>query len=317
VPQRLEGAAENWYWSLPLSYRNQIEVSWTVLKGAISRYYMNRKWLDKQKARVTCAYYREPQHDRETPSKYYIRKSELLNTVYSLEDSEIILEIMEGTPASWNTILTMQLYLDTVEFQDAIRFHKDNLMRMPPDVTLRKEKYEQDFRRQSKESYTPQVYLVGSFKGLEPPKFPKDDSNVSQKGKTPEEKGAHPCRHCGSGKHWDNECRHSFKGNRAARANLSQISGEETIAQNEYDDLYYSLSNSETEQDFHEPLQNYVSDCLHVALCDVTDSLEMPLEDQNVLENRQHTPVKSEEEDYLKDNTHLHPSELSSKPPLN
>jgi len=81
---------------------------------------MNRKWLDKQKARATCAYYREPQHDREMPSEYYIHKSELLNTVYSLEDSEIILEIMEGTPASWNTILTTQLYLDTVEFQDAI-----------------------------------------------------------------------------------------------------------------------------------------------------------------------------------------------------
>ena len=161
------------------------------------------------------------------------------------------------------------------------------------------------------------MYLVGSFKGLEPPKVPKDDSNVSRKGKTPEEKGARPCRHCGSGKHWDNECQHSFKGNRAVRANLSQISGEETIAQNKYNDLYYSLSDSETEQDFHEPLKNYISDCLRVALCNVTDSLETPLEDQNVLENRQHTPVKSEEEDYLKDNTHLHPSELSSKPPLN
>ena len=57
VPRRLEGAAESWYWSLPLSYRDQIEVSWTTLKGAISRYYMNRKWLDKQKGRATRAYY--------------------------------------------------------------------------------------------------------------------------------------------------------------------------------------------------------------------------------------------------------------------
>lgn len=140
---------------------------------------MNHKWLDKRKARVTRVYYREPQHDKETPSEYYIYKSELLNTVFSLKDSELILEIMEGAPASWNTILTMQLYLDTTEFQDAIRFHEDNLMRMPSDIILKRERCEQDFRCQSKESYTPRVYLIGSFKGLEPPNFPEDNSNVS------------------------------------------------------------------------------------------------------------------------------------------
>lgn len=182
---------------------------------------MNCKWLDKQKGRATHTYYREPRHNKETPSKYYICKSELLNTVYSLEDSELILEIMEGAPANWNTILTMQLYLDAVKFQEAIRFHEDNLMRMPTDLTQRKETYEQDPRFRNKETYTPRVYLIGSFKGQELPKFPKDDLNVSRRGKTPEEKGARPCHHCGSGKHWDYECRHSFKGNRAVRANLS------------------------------------------------------------------------------------------------
>ena len=120
VPRRLQGAAEGWYWSLLLSYRNKIEVSWTMLKAAISHYYMNWKWLDKQKARATRAYYEEAGYHRETPSEYYIRKSELLNTIYSLDVSELILEIMEGTPACWNTILTTQLYVDAVEFQEAI-----------------------------------------------------------------------------------------------------------------------------------------------------------------------------------------------------
>ena len=72
IPQRLEGAAENWYWSLPSTYWNQIESSWAMLKAAISQYYMNRKWLDKQKGRATCAYYREPRYSKETPSEYYI-----------------------------------------------------------------------------------------------------------------------------------------------------------------------------------------------------------------------------------------------------
>ena len=163
---------------------------------------------------------------------------------------------------SWNTILTTQLYLDTVEFQEAIWFHEDNLIRMPADH-VKRDTYEPDPWFQSRETYMPQVFLVGSFKGQEPPKFPKDDSNISQRGRTPEEKGACPCRHCGSGKHWDYECRHSFKGNQAARANLPQICKEQTVAQNEYDGLYYSLtSDSKTEQDFREPLWNYVSDCL-------------------------------------------------------
>ena len=117
-----------------------------MLKAAISCYYMNRKWLDKQKARATHMYYQEAQHDREMPSEYYIRKSKLLNTVYSLDDSELILEIMEGTPACWNTILTTQLYVDAVEFQEAIQFHEDNLMKMSAEVTFRKESTDQGYR---------------------------------------------------------------------------------------------------------------------------------------------------------------------------
>jgi len=308
VPQRLQGAAESWYWSLPLSYRNKIEISWTMLKAAISRYYMNRKWLDKQKARATLAYYREASHNKETPSEYYIRKSELLNTVYNLEDSELILEIMEGAPACWNTILTTQLYVDAVEFQEAIRFHEDNLMRMSADTNFRRELHDQDHRFRSKETYTPRVYSVGAFKGQELPKFPKDNSNVSRQGKTSEEKGAQPCCHCGSRKHWDNECRHSFKGNRATRMNLSRISSEEIEAQSKYDDLYYSLnSDNETKQDFPSPLRNFVSDCLHVSACDAEDKSETPSEGIKV-ENCQFEPLEG--------NTH-HTLSSPSKPPLN
>lgn len=71
------------------------------------------------------------------------------------------------------------------------------------------------------------------------------------------------------------------------------------------------------EQDFNKPLQNYVSDCLRIAQCEVGNSLEMPLEDQDILENLKYTPVKSEEKDYLKNSTHPHSLELSSKTPLN
>ena len=54
---------------------------------------------------------------------------------------------------------------------------------------------------------------------MEPPRFPKDDSNVSKK-VTLEQKGACPCRHCRSEKHWDLECKHAYQD--AARSNHVQ-----------------------------------------------------------------------------------------------
>jgi hypothetical protein len=106
------------------------------------------------------------------------------------------------------------------------------------------------------------VNLVGWSSNLPAPKFPKDDKNVSKRA-APESKGAHPCRHCCSGKHWDNECKHSFKGNHAARANLGSTTSEDVNAQDEYDDLYYGLGSDEetdnladeTQQDFQQPPQ--------------------------------------------------------------
>ena len=41
--------------------------------------------------------------------------------------------------------------------------------------------------------------------------------------RTPNSVGARPCRHCGSGKHWDNECHHSRKGERLARVHCVQL----------------------------------------------------------------------------------------------
>ncbi|KAJ3501012.1 hypothetical protein NLJ89_g9533 [Agrocybe chaxingu] len=41
VPRRLEGAAEVWYWSLPVDYRDEIEENWDTLKDAITEYYLN------------------------------------------------------------------------------------------------------------------------------------------------------------------------------------------------------------------------------------------------------------------------------------
>ncbi|THU99502.1 hypothetical protein K435DRAFT_586953, partial [Dendrothele bispora CBS 962.96] len=128
VPRRLQGNAKNWYYSLPLQHRKEIETDWRLLRRTIAEYYMNRKWSESTRRKANRAYYRESGHTRETPSEYYIRKKELLDIAYDLEDSEIISGVMEGAPPEWSTILTTQSYGTAMQFQSAIRYHEDTLL---------------------------------------------------------------------------------------------------------------------------------------------------------------------------------------------
>src|SRR5271154_3142573 len=66
--------------------------------------------------------------------------------------------------------------------------------------------------------------------------FPKDDSNVSKK-HTPESLNKRPCFHCGSGKHWDNECKYARKNTKQARVHFSSIIDEELQEQEEYEEF--------------------------------------------------------------------------------
>ena len=89
--------------------------------------------------------------------------------------------------------------------------------------------------------------MVGWSSKLEPPKFSRDDSNVSKRS-TPEQKGARGCRHCGSMKHWDNECRYSKSGTRRARSNFVALTTKGIEAQQAYDALCYD-TDSETDEE--------------------------------------------------------------------
>jgi hypothetical protein len=197
VPQRLTHSAETWYWSLPADRRQKAEKNWQTIRDYVKGYYMTRSWLDKQKARANRASYRDSTHPRETPSEYYIRKYELLMLVYNLSETELIMEIMNGAPSSWVSILNPHLYDDVTDFQSAIRYHEENLMRM--DGMREPPESRRYFFKPKDTPLTSRTHLVGSSGRLDPPKFPKDDSNVSKR--TPESIGARPCRHCGSGKH--------------------------------------------------------------------------------------------------------------------
>lgn len=261
VPLRLKKEAEIWYYSLPSAYRTHIESNWDTLKDAIGAYYMNRSWLDKQKARANRAYYRETGYTFERPSDYYIRKSQLLTMVYNLVDSEIIMEVMNSAPSGWTSVLTTHLYTTVVEFQSALKFHEDALIRMGserhrPDTTPSFSRPftsgRNNFRTKgSRDGKRVKAYTVGWSPNMEKPKFPRDDKTLTKRKLSPEAAGARPCRHCGSPKHWDFECKYSRQGSKQVRANLAYLSDDELQAQEDYEDLFYA-SDLDTDSDGQE-----------------------------------------------------------------
>lgn len=171
---------------------------------------------------------------------------------------------MDGAPLNWNTVLTVQLYETAVEFQASIRFHEDQLLRLDPSYRTRTlNTYEV---RQSQDKYnspyrTSHARLIGTTNRPFNPPFPKDDANKTKRRKAPKEVGARPCRNCGSGEHWDAECKHHHEGMRTARTRLAETDLSDLQAQDEYDELYYEL---DSEQDFDSSLQTTDSSCRFV-----------------------------------------------------
>ena len=139
VPQRFRGNAENWFYSLPEDTRESIQSNWSTLKEAVRSHYMNRHWLDRQKAKANKAKYRESGHSRESPSEYYIRKLELLEFVYDYSDAELITEIMSGAPVIWNTILNPHQFQRVTDLQNTIKYYEETLSQLsdPKEQTLR------------------------------------------------------------------------------------------------------------------------------------------------------------------------------------
>ncbi|KIM19880.1 hypothetical protein M408DRAFT_34453, partial [Serendipita vermifera MAFF 305830] len=149
-------------------------------------------------------------------------------------DTELIMEIMDNAPEFWAQIIDTERMQTLEQLQDSIKYHEERLEHGGYS----------DSRMDELEKLVPNhasTNLVGFHVTIGTPQFPKDDANVSPKGRTPASKGARPCRHCGSDKHWDNECRHSKKAHKVKRANGNYASQDPEYlkAQDAYDDLYY------------------------------------------------------------------------------
>ncbi len=131
VPTRLRKTAETWYYSLPKDFRAEVEVHWGKLREVIGSFYMNRTWLEHQKLLANQARFRENGHSTTNHrGNITFANPSLLSLVYSLSDAEIIMEVMSGAPTTWSTILTTHLYSSVIEFQAALKFHEEILLKL-------------------------------------------------------------------------------------------------------------------------------------------------------------------------------------------
>lgn len=250
TPRRFTGSAKTWYYSIPSQHRKKMEESWGTLKIAIGNYWMNHQWVERQKIRANLARFRDSGNAREAPSEYVLRKLDLLRVVYQFTDTEFIQMIMKEAPSSWHSIIQPHNCRDLVEFQNTVRYHDVTLIDISTAFRTDRESDRSNYTSNARSPYRPnrpsfqsstraRANLVGWSKDIPSPQFPKDDKNVS-KSRTPESIGARPCRHCGSGMHWDKECHHAKQGEKRVRSNFATSNDDDIAAQEEYDELYYA-----------------------------------------------------------------------------
>ena len=182
---------------------------------------------------------------------------ELLTPVYSYTDTEMIQAIMMEVPRTWASIINPQYQKMLREFQNTVKYHEESLEKLEVPVLQPPHLPNREYTSAHFPYHRANINLVGWSKNIGTPSFPKDNNNVSPR-KTPDSVGARPCRHCESGKHWDNECRHLRKGKKLARVNCIQLEDNSLRAQEDYDNLFYELYSDSEEgtdkQDFCRPL---------------------------------------------------------------
>ncbi|KAK1215716.1 hypothetical protein PQX77_021659 [Marasmius sp. AFHP31] len=211
VPRRLQGSAETRYFSLPKTTRLRLETDWKHLRHKMIKYYMNHKWLENIRCKARAACYRKTGHTQESPSEAH-------DGTYGESTALMV------------TILTTQAYDTAKELQNAIRYHESTLIWLEPETAKFNNTWfsSWDYERPFKPTYKPWTYLIGQCSNLPPPASPKDDSNVLKRA-TPKDKGARPCRHCGSELHWDQECKHSRKTARELYEELEKQDFEQAL----------------------------------------------------------------------------------------
>lgn len=268
APLRLTDAAQRWYNALPQMTQHAIQADWGEFKLALSTFFMNDQWYDRMKSKILRARYRQKGHESENPIDYFHRKLRMIQEVFQLSASETILEIMTGAPKYWSVLIDTSRIRTISDLQYYIQYHEQALLRNPETqaqdmekrlrvlehrYTNRPSKQGKTFEAEAEANFTkrkfPKKKVIGAHAKFSNYTFPKRDDIVS-KGRTPKDKGARACRHCGSLMHWDFD--HPFDGNRKderkAKAFLSTLDSEALEAFVAYEDCYREDSDTEQEE---------------------------------------------------------------------
>ena len=105
---------------------------------------------------------------------------DLICLVYDYTDSEIIWLIMKEALDSWSFLLPLKCCKMIVQFQNTVKYHESTLSTMTlPSPNLVSQSPNRNFQTQWFYPWKAHINMVGWTPSLEPPKFPKDDKNVS------------------------------------------------------------------------------------------------------------------------------------------
>ena len=121
VLRRFTDSTEVWYYSISPKDCQPMEQDWGTLKSAIANYWMNHSWLEEQKLRANNARYQEAGYACETPSKYVIRKMDLIRLVDNHTNNKIVQLIIKEPPDSWPSLLQPNLCKSVVQFQNTVK----------------------------------------------------------------------------------------------------------------------------------------------------------------------------------------------------
>jgi len=174
------------------------------------------------------------------------------------------MEIMNGAPREWLPFINTSRMQTIQDLLEALKYHEETLIQIASkDIERRLKALEfssnRTFNRKVKVNTVETNFvkrkpfrkinkkLVGAHKSFAKPQLPKRDDIVS-KGKTPEQKGARPCHHCGSRKHWDFD--HPFSGNdKKAKTFLVNLDTEAKDALVAYKNCYYQDSDASEDEE--------------------------------------------------------------------
>jgi hypothetical protein len=240
APKRLTSRALSWYQFLNPAHREAITRNWDTLKQAIGNHFCTMNWYNRLKTKALEARFRQPGYSSERPTDYYYRKLELLQTVHDWTEPQLVSEILDNAPDYWRTIIQTTNIQTLQQLSAALEHHEHTLIKNPEanldriydrlrDLErgkVRKRVHqaiaEEPSASENEEEAPAEAHfikenpvpkpdnrknLIGAHPSIVPKHKPAD--HVISKGKTPKQRGVRPCRHCGSGNHYDYDCPHS------------------------------------------------------------------------------------------------------------